>query len=1123
MTNRARGGGGTAATAGFRYQFLRTAEEVLRLYDRASDGGWSVLVESDVDDVVDFQVLEHTEQPATLTAQVKSSLPSAGTSLGRAEAVKILTSLANRHPGDVALVVHRNLSSEAREALDALNSGVPVAGVDPAHRSRMRIDYDTRTIADVQAALGKQIRRIRTRAGLPVSDRVNGVIAACVVDLVFEKASTPGDHLLASSDMRALLQVTGAQLAQAIGRNPHWTPLGAPLSLMASLPRSEISAYLDSGLVPESLDTAQVRLAAVTGAPGMGKGSAVAAWYKESHDRYSVALWTDANDPKAFQEQIRSLLVSYDGLSVGKASEKVPLSDLFKQYLQALPFPWLLVIDGANSARQVRDWIPTEGFGHVLVTTTDATWPATLGACIELEQMGDETGFDLVCSTLGRQRSDISTDEAGAVHAILDAMGGWPLALMMASTWIRDSRGGLANVGLYLEDLARIDLGDEAYQPFGYPRTAASAIVHAVESLPTSGSAALAPDRLLAATAHLGAHQVPTLVAVQLAQGDLSAEVDDVTVDHAVQMLRRRALIERSWSPTTIDPRFGDRVSMHGVIARVVRTKLLRQNAADMTDGAAFLLIEHLSYGVQGDLPFALSLVPAASNIVSDIPRLADKPAASAAQISPGLLVLAGSLAKVLSLDGRHQEAYDLLRAEIAVLAKTGQTWRGTAVDQTQRTQNLLIAHSDAVSIAQSIGDRGTFLNDLEALVDVIEGAAQYDVEAFLLREVCDAALQAIDGARLNTDRTLSLAARVSRVRGVAAEAIPDLPESSRRLHHQAEEMLGRDPEQALTLAIQALSVARHPLDQLAEMLLVAECLAFTGSAEESVQLAKKALTFATANGLKESAHAGSLLEIATALALQAVFGSDPDDHGRSVTALGHVMALIDHGRDSLNAHSRARYDTYRSVHATLTGVGEVESLTRTARASLTDAHNTGAMVDEQYELFSNAIIEAGLKAAGVSHDPVVGNDSVTIIRTHPDGVAVSVGFGLTDAGPALAFHHPNPPIISDGAGNRDMIEENFRLSGLPASHPPGQIPTLKDWRASIGREDFQVFDGDKNLIFQYPQSNLSPDWLAAVRKAGFIWFVYGGRSALEMAQIEEGTYEKSNAYVRLSRWWSRR
>ncbi|GAA4708025.1 hypothetical protein GCM10023198_33210 [Promicromonospora umidemergens] len=65
------------------------------------------------------------------------------------------------------------------------------------------------------------------------------------------------------------------------------------------------------------------------------------------------------------------------------------------------------------------------------------------------------------------------------------------------------------------------------------------------------------------------------------------------------------------------------------------------------------------------------------------------------------------------------------------------------------------------------------------------------------------------------------------------------------------------------------------------------------------------------------------------------------------------------------------------------------------------------------------------------------------------------------------------------------------------------------------------MLDGDKNSVFACPRSSVPARWLADVRDAGFIWFVYGGRSALERTQIMEGTYERSNAFIRLSRRWS--
>lgn len=449
--------GGTAATAGFRYQFLRTAEVTLDQHERDPSGTWIIRVESDDDDAVDYQVLPAPQGPAILTAQVKSSLPGSATTMTRPDALKILEHLTARHPGNVALDTNRHLNGAALALACSLEHHQPVTDLGDLKAGRASIRRDQRTIPNLQAALTSRVRRLRARDGVPASPEAASLVAAALIDLIFERATLPGRHTITASEVARLLKVHGADLATALGRSPTWIPLQPPISAGQSIVRQSVSSHLDAVLDPDVFDSGVPDKAAVTGAPGIGKSSAVAAWARSKGQRYTVSIWITAGSAAAILEQVRALLVAYDDLGETAATAD-ELQHRFRTFMAALPFPWLLVFDGVTEPTEVDGWVPGGGFGHVVYTSVDTTWPTGLCPSLELQPIRGEEARELLLTALGTRLEALSPAKLATVDAMAAELGGWPLAIVTAGSWLRDCRGGISGIDQYLTELSDLDL-----------------------------------------------------------------------------------------------------------------------------------------------------------------------------------------------------------------------------------------------------------------------------------------------------------------------------------------------------------------------------------------------------------------------------------------------------------------------------------------------------------------------------------------------------------------------------------------------------------------------------------------------------------------------------------------
>ncbi|MCX4683253.1 tetratricopeptide repeat protein [Kitasatospora purpeofusca] len=208
--------------------------------------------------------------------------------------------------------------------------------------------------------------------------------------------------------------------------------------------REETLERLEAELAAEP--GAEGRLLALCGMGGCGK-TAIAL---EVAARRSAAgcrvWWVEARNGPALEAALRAV-----ARQAGATQEELErdTADLLWSRLARLDTPWLLVVDNADdpalldgpgSLSAGTGWIrPATGPGAVLVTTRDST-RATWGQVARLHLLRPLTGGRLdAAARILRDHAPASAGTADEAHALAARLGGLPLALRLAGTYLEQA------------------------------------------------------------------------------------------------------------------------------------------------------------------------------------------------------------------------------------------------------------------------------------------------------------------------------------------------------------------------------------------------------------------------------------------------------------------------------------------------------------------------------------------------------------------------------------------------------------------------------------------------------------------------------------------------------------
>lgn len=313
--------------------------------------------------------------------------------------------------------------------------------------------------------------------------------------------------------------------------------------------------------------------AALYGMGGIGK-TQLAVEYIYQHLRdYDVIWWIQATE----QAQIRAGLTELAqrlGLP-GSAEANTALPAVQEALRIGEPFRnWLLVFDSAESPQTVRAFFPTNGSGHILVTSRNPDW-AEIARPLEVAVFEREESKAL----LRRREPEIADEDADRLAV---ALGDLPLAIAQAATWRAETGMPVSQyLRLFNEKVAEIL---DTSSPVGYEVSVAAAWNVAFDELRTRNPAA---HQLLQVCAFFAPEPISRSVFEGVRGVTIAPELDEALRD-PMQFSRTIRDINR-YGLAKIDHR-NNTLQLHRLVQVVLSNHMSPQRSAEMSHGAHLLL-----------------------------------------------------------------------------------------------------------------------------------------------------------------------------------------------------------------------------------------------------------------------------------------------------------------------------------------------------------------------------------------------------------------------------------------------------------------------------------------------------------------------------------------------------
>jgi hypothetical protein len=185
----------------------------------------------------------------------------------------------------------------------------------------------------------------------------------------------------------------------------------------------------------------------LTGIGGIGKSSLARAYGVRNQGRYDLIWWIRSETAELAVDDFRGLLTTLGISEVQRLEQPVQLAHVL---LANRGGRWLLIFDNVPRQSGLRGLIPPEGTGDVIVTSRTQSWSDPT-MVLPVPPLPDNVGAALLLDTS-------RDDDAPAARDLVKELGGLPLALHQAGSYVAENPIGLAEyLRLYREHRARLN------------------------------------------------------------------------------------------------------------------------------------------------------------------------------------------------------------------------------------------------------------------------------------------------------------------------------------------------------------------------------------------------------------------------------------------------------------------------------------------------------------------------------------------------------------------------------------------------------------------------------------------------------------------------------------------
>lgn len=612
--------GGGIAAFGYRYQYLVTAEEFLRLLASGSDDLVSAafIVEPTQvdlrsasgadDDVVDYAV--EINGQVTRRVQVKASrIPSRLNPLKYSDASAIFKRMSSE--GDEAIILtNRPLAKKLEKAcsgpslmVDGRQQHIVKAKALTSGQSGPTrwILRDERQLADIKRSIVGLIREIRHDHALSQGHSSAGLLAALLMDSIFEAAADVVPRRRTASELLKLLCTPDAQIAHTLRRFDWGSPLIEVPRLVSAVARTTELATLTE-LFTESVESRNPKVAVLAGVTGFGKSTIAADFCHLNRHFYEHVVWVDCRTEGLIEAKFKDVIAQF-GVDPTTVTD---VASAFQTEFARIGGPSIVVFDGAHRRQDIERFLPTSGCGFTIVTTTNSTGWWHTSTEIQIASFTPDEATACFEAYAGIEPGT----HTAAIMEIVNRLGRVPLAIAMAALHFRNADENISQ--LSREYFAGLDaLTDHTSIPEGFDRTAFAAVKHAVAQI-GAGDGNSDEDRneirsLIYHAAFLAPELIPVNLLLQTVKDRTLIDLTDPpTPEIADQSRRNRVLVNlrtqsiarrRSYIDASgVSNPASDTISIHPLVHEILRS-IYRQQAPFERTLELLLMLMACTYG----------------------------------------------------------------------------------------------------------------------------------------------------------------------------------------------------------------------------------------------------------------------------------------------------------------------------------------------------------------------------------------------------------------------------------------------------------------------------------------------------------------------------------------------
>jgi len=203
-------------------------------------------------------------------------------------------------------------------------------------------------------------------------------------------------------------------------------------------------------------------LTAIHGLGGVGKTQLASEYaYRHAAD-YQLVWWIRSEEPATLSSDYALLAEALD-LPQKQEREQPVIVAAVRGWLNHNS-GWLVIFDNARHAQDVREYLPQNRAGHVLITSRDPNW-GSVAKPFEVEVLSREDSVKFLLERTGQ-------NDESAARKLAEELGDLPLALEQAGAYVETNGKPLAEY-LSLFQKRRAELLRRG-QPAGYPDTVAT-------------------------------------------------------------------------------------------------------------------------------------------------------------------------------------------------------------------------------------------------------------------------------------------------------------------------------------------------------------------------------------------------------------------------------------------------------------------------------------------------------------------------------------------------------------------------------------------------------------------------------------------------------------------------